>query len=274
MENDTINKLQEKHDQVISNIKQLQDTEKFLFQDLETINNNSGSVEDQETLINKINEISQIRLGLFKQLNNKYQDVNENLTNDERMLGNEMMMVNVVEKELNRARENLKKLREKKMNKIRMVEISEYETDRYNALSEVMKIISISGFIILFVVILHQQSLIPNILMSSLVVIIGLISLYMVFTKLYDMSLRNNMNYMQYDFPVNNAKLSPNYKSVYEYDMQFFNSLDEDAKNEYTKLKDVASHLTKTAFNKSSNTVKSQNNKKIEGFMNKEFSKY
>jgi hypothetical protein len=63
--------LQERNDQLISNIKTLQSTEMNLYNSLE---NQNLSADQRKQVIDKINEISQMRIDMYANLKDSYSD--------------------------------------------------------------------------------------------------------------------------------------------------------------------------------------------------------
>ena len=68
--------LQERNQQVLNNISQLQTQEKELYASLDDV---SLSSDQKQQIINKINEISQMRLNLYSGLKDMYSSYQQNV---------------------------------------------------------------------------------------------------------------------------------------------------------------------------------------------------
>ena len=68
-DNSDLSTMEERNEQTLSDIKNLQQIEQELYNSLETSANNNSLTEDQKTqMINKINQISQMRINLYANL--------------------------------------------------------------------------------------------------------------------------------------------------------------------------------------------------------------
>jgi len=220
--------LTEKHQDLIKNIKELQEIEKYMFQNLQKVKGVSSESGDQDEIINKINELSDMRIGLFNQLKNMYTENQGELDSTRRQLASEMSVVGVVESELNRLKENISSLESEKNNKIRMVEIGNYESDRYNAHIQLMKILAGAAIVIFLSSWLLQNKFISPNISVAIILLVGLYTFVKLVYMMYDMYRRNSFDYNKYDFPMDKAELQPGYESVFEHDKKFFRKLTSD----------------------------------------------
>jgi uncharacterized coiled-coil DUF342 family protein len=76
--------LQERNQQVLNNISQLQTQEKALYDSLEDV---SLSTEQKQQIINKINEISQMRMNLYAGLKDMFSHYKQNVSTSSSILG-------------------------------------------------------------------------------------------------------------------------------------------------------------------------------------------
>ena len=117
------------YDNTIKNIQELQELEKYMFQNLQNINKADSSASNESAIIQKrINELSTMRQNLFTQLKNMYTNVQANAANNRGDLADQIAVVEIVEKELSSAKANLNQLIAERDNKLRMVQIGEYTT--------------------------------------------------------------------------------------------------------------------------------------------------
>ena len=134
--------LQQKHDNTVKNIQELQELEKYMFQNLQNINKADSSAASEAAIIqHRINELSAMRQNLFTQLKNMYTNVQGDAANSRTDLADQIAVVEIVEKELSAAKANLNQLIQERDNKLRMVEIGEYTTSRYESHKHILKVV-------------------------------------------------------------------------------------------------------------------------------------
>jgi len=175
----------------------------------------------QNTIIKQINEIAGARVGLFRTLNTMHNIVQRTSTQSRNDLVHQLAALKIVESELKNAKIILAKLQEEKYNKLRMAEINIYESDRYNAYTKLFKIMLYFGVPIGILFIMmnmrfmsgdNNSSTFKLILRDMItIVIVGLmiVGLYRILMNSYDLSMRSNMNFNEYDFAFNQAADKP-----------------------------------------------------------------
>ena len=195
---------------------------------------------EQEKIIQKINELSEMRISLFKNMTNMYGNMQDNVANSRTDLVDQMTVVGVVEGELDNAKANLNKLTNAKNNKMRMTEINTYYGKRYSAHAGVMKILIMICIPLLILAILKKKSLIPSRIangVSGFIIIVGAIILI---RRIWDLSRRDNMNYDEYNWVFNATNQGP---TVYQYDMAQFGKAGKAAKSEVGTLQSDAQNV-------------------------------
>lgn len=214
----TLKKNEESELQSLNNIQQLQAMEKELYSKLEYNVANNVNVEEQTSIIKKINELSQLRINLFKTIENIYGSVQSSIANSRVNLVDQLTVVGVVENELNNAKKQLNLLESNKHNKMRMVEINTYYGKRYKAHTLLVKKLIFICIPLLIIAILKKKDLIPAIIpdmaiygVSALIVLVGGYSLI---HNIVDINSRDNMDYDAYNWNFNPESQKP---SVYEY---------------------------------------------------------
>ena len=121
--------VQENTTQILNDIQSLQSIEQQLFNSLEE---NTGLTTDQQKkMIEKINNISSMRVNLYKTLNGVNSFFQSSLANSKGTLTEQTAAIDIVEKELNTSKKRLKILEEERNNKIRLVEINDYYGQKY-----------------------------------------------------------------------------------------------------------------------------------------------
>ena len=195
--------LQERNHQVLNHISQLQIQEKELYQQLDDV---SLSDEQKQSIIGKINEISQIRLNLYEGLKDMFLYYQENISVANTTLGQSVIAVDVIETELNQLKKQINVMEDRKNNKLRLVEINTYFGKRYNAHANLMKTIVIICIPIIILAILTNNGLLPSTIYKVLVIIILVIGSIFVGMQIIDMSNRDDMNWDEYNWNFNKSQ--------------------------------------------------------------------
>jgi len=187
--------LKEKHTNTLENIKQLQETEKYLFESLPNMKNKGEDAVRQT--VSQINNISTIRKNLFEQLKKVY--ANQLKPADD----NDMTaLLQVGEDNLNDTKALLKKDNSKVYNTLRMIQIGNYEFERYNAHKVLMQILAFTIAIIYTIHWLSKQIWlpIPKQIFQITMLFVFIVSGILIGRKIYDLSQRDNQNYLKYDY--------------------------------------------------------------------------
>jgi hypothetical protein len=201
-DNSQFDNLQERNQQVLDNISKLQEQEKVLYANLEDV---SLSADDKQKIINKINEITQIRINLYSSLRDLYSNYSNNISSSRETSDQSKAAIDILENELNDAKIKMNLIKNERYNKLRLVEINTYYGKRYNAHAKIMKIIVFTCIpIILFSILYNKQILSLPIytILSTLTFIIGSIYLW---NEFVDISNRDNMNWDEYNWYFNKS---------------------------------------------------------------------
>jgi len=213
--------MEDNNSNILNDIQSLQTIEKQLFNNLEE--NTGLTTEQQHKIIEKINDISKMRINLYQTLsgvNNFFQNA---LTNTKGTLVEQTAAIDIVEKELNNAKKQLRLLEEEKNNKIRIVEINDYYGQKYEEHSYLMKILVIMLVPILILSILLQKGILPEPIFYILVVIIAIVGGVFLSRTLSSILTRDNMNYQAYNWAFDHSS-APTTSSVTETDPWSSNS--------------------------------------------------
>jgi hypothetical protein len=195
--------LQERNQQVLYNISQLQGQERTLYSSLDDV---TLSSEQKQQIINKINEISQMRTNLYASLKDTYSFYQKNVSASKNTLGQSMEAIDILENELNQSKIRLNLLEDQKYNKLRLVEINTYYGKRYKAHSGLMKTIVIICIPIIILTILANKEILPPKLYAVLMGIILIFGIMSIGTQLIDIGSRDNMNWDEYYWYFNKDK--------------------------------------------------------------------
>jgi len=169
--------LGEKHQVTVKNLKDLQDVEKYMFNNLQSLNKSSpDSIQESQMIKSRLDELSTTRMSLFKQLKTMYKDQQRQTSDSRGNLTDQLTMTQVVSNELDNAKKELVALEQERLNKKRLVELGEYEYDRYRSHKNIMKVIVYGSLAVLLFVILMGQSWFPSFIgVIAICLIIGIV---------------------------------------------------------------------------------------------------
>ena len=191
------------NEQLIDDIQLLQQLEQKMFNNLET--NSTLTPEQQEQIIEKINQLSNMRINLYKTLSDVNGFFQTALSSSVGTLQEQATAINIVENELNQSKRRLEALEAERNNKIRLVEINDYYGDRYAEHSKLMKIIIYTLVPVIILAILNNKGILPNKIYYILLIIICVIGAYFFWRTYFSIISRDNMNYQEYDWGSANA---------------------------------------------------------------------
>jgi hypothetical protein len=197
------------NDKILIDIQSLQKMEQELLTYLE--NTPPMTIEERTSVISKMNQLSTMRVNLYGTLSDVNTYFGSALNTSVGSLKEQQTAIKIVEDELNRSKMNLDSLNEDRNNKIRLVEINTYYSDKYAESSKLMKVVVFTLIPIIILTVVYNKGILPNsiyyILISS-VAFIGVIFFWKIFSS---MVMRDNMNYQEYNwgFNPNKAAIAP-----------------------------------------------------------------
>jgi len=220
-------------EQTMNNIKNLQNLEKQLYINLQNESKNNNK-DKQASIIKQINDISQTRINMFEQLKSVYQLLDKNFESDRNNLANQLTTLSIVEKNLNNSKEQLNKLETNHVNTLRMAEIDEFFSGKYNAYTKILQFLVLLMIPVIIVVVLKRNQTISSQTTNVLLAIIIVIGIFYIGGSLFDLSRRNNMVFQEFDFPLNAS--GTNQKGVVEYDLEELGFLKDKTEDEFDSL--------------------------------------
>jgi hypothetical protein len=200
--------VQENNEQILNDIQSLQQMEQQLFSNLES--NPNLSTQQQQQIIEKMNQLSNMRLSLYQTLSGVNNYFENALNTSIGSLKEQVVAISIVEKELNRSKKRLEILEEEKNNKIRLVEINTYFGDKYAEHSTLMKIIIFTLIPVIILAFLNNKGILPNAIYYGLLGVVSLIGGFFFWKRFASIIMRDNMNYQEYNwyFDPNSASTS------------------------------------------------------------------
>ncbi len=200
------NQVETTQEKIIQSIEDLKRMEQELYSQLETSGANEDDIEKQQNIIQRIENISEIRRDLLNSLTDRYTDIQDNVISSRNDLVQQTAMVGIVQDELDKATANVETINAEKSNKLRMVELNSYERERYQSYMGIMKIVCLTAFIILVLVILGRKNIIPSGMLSLLVGGAFAVAFIMIIIRYLDIVKRDNLYFGKYKFPFDPSK--------------------------------------------------------------------
>lgn len=197
--NSGIPDISKNNDEILQNIQLLQNSEQELMRELE--NNASLTSQQQQKIISKIQQLTDIRSGLYSTLSGMNSFYQSALSSSTGTLKEQTAAINIVETELNRTKQRLQYLEMEKNNKIRLVEINEYYGDKYAEHTTLMKIVIFTLIPIIILTIIYNKGFLPSIVYYILFIIVGIVGSIYFWSTYSSIVSRDNMNYDEYAWP-------------------------------------------------------------------------
>lgn len=215
LSDNTLKQSEDRKSSILNNIKQLQEMESSLYKKLEASAASDSSTTQQEAIVNKINELSTMRMTMFSELDSLFKSTQGRVAQSRIDLVDQLTTTGVMETELNNTKSNLNYLRSNKDNKMRMVEINTYYASKYQAQSGLMKLIILVCIPLLVLAILSKKNILPTNIANGLIGLIIVVGGFIIIKRTLNLSSRNNMNYDEFDWVWDPDASDP---TVIEYD--------------------------------------------------------
>ena len=192
--------------QLLNEISQLQKTEEQLYKVLTRNAQNvalgkESTMTDSEisTLTTQINSLTSTRVNLYNSLAQYYQHeiVNEKTTKKTSQQQTETLKI--LERELNKSKQNLAKLEDEKYNQLKMIEINSFFSKQYDAHIRLMKLITVVGMCMLATLLLNYAGPL-KVASKPLFNIVMVVGVFLIIKLIIDMYLRKNDNYDEYSW--------------------------------------------------------------------------
>jgi hypothetical protein len=212
--------LKGRHSNLVQNIKGLQEFEKKQFNKLQALEKSQVSPGDQSDIIAKINNLADMRGNMFKELKLMMTQEQCTLSNDRYNLSDQLSLLAVTEKELNNIKGGIGHLKQSRDNKLRMVEITNYEANRYESHKTIFKNFAFCSLGVLISVYLINAGW-PSLGKAGIVISIAA-AVMLTMRKIYDNWYRSNMNWNRYNWDFDKAAATKGYETVYGHDKKAF----------------------------------------------------
>jgi hypothetical protein len=196
--------LKGQHEDVIKQLDTLKQIESHLYQNLQSLNNDSNASSiDVDNLKKKIKDLVDVRKGLFSQLNNMYSYEQKILEKNRRNYVNQSAMASVLDLETENIKKKYDAVKNDKLNRARMVEIGNYEYDRYEEHKKIFQTLTYSAVIVLIFTILRKRPWFPSFISTVGIILTIAITIVRLSSQLFFNYFRNDRNYNKINAPYN-----------------------------------------------------------------------
>ena len=192
--------LNEKHSKLQRDLQELQVVETYLFDELRKVNQSTDKDKEarKEEINRRIESLKNVRTTLLENLKNLYTNVSGEISYNSRHLENQRDMSNHLSRELNRAEQELKKLKAEKNNKTRLAQVGEYEFEKNIEHRAILKTIVYSSFFVLVFTFLHYKGILPQMITKILVTIVIAFTLLLLIQRFFWNFRRDNIDYSKF----------------------------------------------------------------------------
>lgn len=203
------------HSDILGQIQHLQNQETVLYDELEQ----SKTPSDIDQIITRIQHVSTLKDTLYHTLANDLQKNKSAIENKGNQLELDIQSTQVIEQQVEQARQRAMKNANVRGNKARLVELGTYETERYRVHKSYLQWLLMFLLALIVVIVLLRYNVIPSVMGSFLITVIIVATIIMSIYQLYDMSLRSNMNYDQYTWGFDPEQAGKDYQTVWEHNV-------------------------------------------------------
>jgi len=191
---------------LLNEISQLQKTEEQLYKVLTRNAENvaigkESTMTDSEinTITTQLNTLTSTRVNLYNALaqNYKHEAVLEKSV--QKTIDQQSETLKLLERELNKSKQNLAKLEDEKYNQLKMIEINSYFSKQYDAHIKLMRLITIVGMCMLATLLLNYFEPV-KVASGPLFNIVLVVGVFLIIKVIFDMYFRENDNYDEYSW--------------------------------------------------------------------------
>jgi hypothetical protein len=228
---------------LLDSINSIHAFEGKLFEDLESVENGEESGMTSMEIKGRISDLSKLRNQLYKDLDNILTSTQCNLADSRQNLADQIAMVDIVKKELDNAERAIKELEIIRNNRRRMVEITDFEKQRFGSHKNIFRTIAFCGLGVLISVYLVNAGW-GTIGKLGIVASIA-VGVILTLTTIYYNWWRSNMDWNRFNFGDDSVSAGD---SVYEHDVRAFEKLYDDTSAQVSSLETQAESTAAQAY--------------------------
>ena len=215
---------------ILSKIKESQGAEQKLMTELYKLTSVNGYTIDDKirAMTSSITSLSESRIAMFKTISDQADILQTGVSNSRTDLVSQLTLLGVVEDQLTKAKESMSYLQNNNDTKMRLVEINTYYGKRYDAQSNLMKMIILICIPLLILFILRKKGLLPEMISKYAIGITIAVGAIFVMRAAWDIHTRSNMNFDEYEW--NYEDPSSHTPTVWQYNKENLLNLDNPLK--------------------------------------------
>jgi len=216
---------------IMTSIQTSQDTEKELIAKLDSLTSQPNYKVDSNILsiISSINSLSDSRIKLFALISDRSKILQTGVANSRQDLIAQLTLSQVVEDQLNQAKNAMASLQNRNDTQMRLVEINTYYGKRYAAQTKLMKLIILICIPLLILFILKKRGILPELISNYAIGITMAVGMIFVIRQLWDIYTRSNVDFDEYQWSYESpASQTP---TVWQYNKEHLFNFDNPIKN-------------------------------------------
>ena len=182
-------------------IKNSEVQEQYLQTNLQNLNQSDEDYSYKSTQIkNMIDDLVTMRLGLLTELKTIYKSAQKDTSSGRNNLANQLTVNKIIENEKNIEQE-IDRLEKNELNKKRLVELGEYEYDRYTSHKNIYKIIAYGAMsVMLIVLFMSKFKFIPSSVGLLTIILIIAFVLITIGRRIMVNFSRTNLNWQKFNY--------------------------------------------------------------------------
>ena len=248
---------------LLDSINNIHAFEGKLFEDLESVENGGESSMTAMEIKGRISDLSKLRNQLYTDLNNILTSTQCNLSDSRQNLADQIAMVDIVKKELDNAETAIKELETIRNNRRRMVQITDYEKQRFGSHKNIFRTIAFCGLGVLIGVYLVNAGwgTLGKLGIVASIAVGVILTVGSVYSNWWRSSMNwNRFNFGTYSNTSGGATVSGG-ETVYEHDVGALKKLWSDSSTEFSKVESQAKGAVKKVYGAVSKVAGSTANK-------------
>lgn len=202
---------------IMQQLSDIQNIELDMYQQLAANVSNKGSQSDRDTLLARIQVLSQNRMDMYRDLMDNYAIIRQSVGQTRGDLTDQLALIDITQQQLDALRKQTGDMSQGKTGKERMIEINTYYGQKYAAQKELMQIIILTCVPLLVLALLAKFGSLAGNIASAIGSVILVTGLYFIVRKFIDINSRNNMVFDEYDWSFDPAAIKP---TVIEYNLE------------------------------------------------------
>ena len=187
--------------QTVTSISQVDVQISELYTELEKLTVQlNPDISQQQKILNNIDKLQKLKISLYNNISQDYASAQSDLVETRDNLVNDVAMTNILNDEIANVNSTLSNLKNTRDEKVRMAEINNYYSSKYDTQTNIMKTIVYCCIPILILGIMIKKDLMSQTFGMSMIGIIVAILIIVLFFQLVDTMNRDNTVYDEYNW--------------------------------------------------------------------------